>query len=119
MRLTMETVGADDVIQPNGGVFAFRRNERTQSLMRSWNKEWGRFAMRDQAALMRCLYTAPIRLLLLGLEWNTITRYAEVEQTAGILHHPMRARRWQGMIKGRLDSGEAWAAVHPKDFRDG
>lgn len=110
---TFKVMGHHEMLQLNGGVFGFRRTERTEAFMRRWHDEWCRYAKRDQAALDRVLYTEPLRVYVLGNEWNTITRYIDADRTAGILHYPMSARRWRGMINGRLDSSEAWASVHP------
>ena len=83
--------------------------------------EWTRYGKRDQAALDRALYAAPLRLYVLNGVWNCITRYPDVRpENAAILHHPMSARRWMGIINGRLDGPEArrkadeWEAVHPE-----
>lgn len=105
--------GTDEMLQLNGGVFAFRRNERSAKLMREWHNEWDRYGKRDQAAFDRAYYKYPLKLYVLGNEWNTITRYLDASVTAGILHYPLTARRWKGRINGRLDSGEAWASLHP------
>lgn len=110
---TFNVMGGDEMLQLNGGVFGFRRSERTAAFFRAWHTEWQRYGKRDQAALDRVLYRNPIRVYVLGNEWNTITRYLPAERTAGILHYPMSARRWRGRIDGRLDSSEAWGAVHP------
>lgn len=113
-KLTLDKVSAangSEILQLNGGVFAFRRSERTAAFFRAWHNEWQRYGARDQMALHRVLYDNPIRLLVLGVEWNTSTRYIEAERTAGILHYQMSARRWQGSINGRLDSEEAWSMV--------
>jgi len=109
---TLEVLGTGEVLQLNGGVFGFRRCQATERLMRTWHREWNRYAKRDQAALARSLHANPVRLYVLGNEWNTVTRYVAAERTAGILHYAMQARSWKGMINGRLDSSEAWAAVH-------
>jgi len=110
---TLSIMGSGELIQLNGGVFAFRRTEHTAAFFRAWHEQWQRYGARDQAALDRVLYTSPIRVYVLGNEWNTITRYLSADITAGILHYPLTARRWRGRINGRLDSGEAWAAIHP------
>jgi len=110
---TFKVMGAEELLQLNGGVMAFRRSEQTARFFREWHREWQRYGARDQAALDRALYTEPIRVYVLGNEWNTITRYCDASITAGILHYPMTARRWRGRINGRLDGSEAWAAVHP------
>lgn len=110
---TFNLIGTEEFIQPNGGVLAFRRSEATARFFHAWNKEWLRYGRRDQAALDRVLYSNPIRVYMLGVEWNTSTRYDPAERTAGILHHQTSARRWRGMLPGRLDSNESWAMLHP------
>lgn len=114
---TYDLLGTDQLLQLQGGVMSFRRNERTAAFFHAWHEEWHRWAKRDQGALLRAMYANPLKLYILGVEWNTSTRYNPVEQSAGILHHQMEARRWKGIIKGRLDSGEAWGMLHP-DFAD-
>lgn len=114
---TWAVMGSDEMLQLNGGVFGLRRNERTREFMRRWYHEWDRYAGRDQPPLHRALYTSPLRVYVLGNEWNTVTRYLDAERTAGILHYPMQARRWRGRIDGRLDSEQAWAAVARFDGR--
>lgn len=109
-----ELHGTDEMLQLNGGVFAFRRNERTEKLINQWHTEWQKYGKRDQAALDRALYDNPVKIYVLGNEWNTITRYLSADITAGILHYPLTARRWRGRIDGRLDSSEAWASLHPE-----
>jgi hypothetical protein len=109
---TFRLWGADDFLQFNGGVFGYHRNERTAAFLRDWHAEWDRYGKRDQAALDRALYHCPIRLYVLGQEWNTSLRYLKAERSAGIVHHQMEARRvGEGVIWGRLDSEEAWARV--------
>lgn len=119
LDLTYEvTNGLGNYLQPNGGVMGIHRNERTDQFFETWHSEWQVFAARDQMAMFRALWQCSIKLYLLGQEWNTITRYNDASMSAGILHHPMRARRWRGIINDRLDSTEAWAQVHPKDNED-
>lgn len=111
---TWKQLGTDEILQFNGGVFSFRRNDRTERFFRNWHTEWKRWAKRDQAALDRALYAHPLRVFVLsGRVWNCVTRYWEPDGHEAILHYPMQARRWRGLINGRLDSSEAWAAVHP------
>lgn len=107
---TFATVGKV-ALQLNGGVLAFRRNERVKRFFDLWIEEWNRWGKRDQAALHRALWRQPLRVYVLGNEWNTVTRYDDPAITAGILHYPTTARRWTGRIDGRLDSEEAWQAV--------
>ena len=113
---TLQLLGTGIMLQANGGVFGFRRNPRTQEFFAAWLQAWQRYGQRDQGALTRTLFNHPLRLYMLGVEWNTSSRYIAAERSAGILHHQMSARRWRGMIDGRLDSSEAWAALHPKEM---
>lgn len=109
--VTFNLLGTDELIQFNGGVFAYARNVRTAAFFEAWHKEWTRWGKRDQGALLRALAAHPLKLYVLGNEWNTITRYDPPERTAGILHYPMTARRWRGVLHARSDSPEAWAKV--------
>lgn len=108
---TFNLIGTSELIQLNGGVFVFQRNGRTERFFRSWHEEWQRWGKRDQGALLRALFQNPVKMYVLGNEWNLITRYGSREQSAGILHYPLSARRWRGRIWDRSDSEEAWHAV--------
>lgn len=110
---TYKLLGSEDLSQLQGGVVAFQRNERTAAFFRAWHTEWQRYGKRDQAALLRALWAHPCRVYLLGNEWNLSTRYFDVSRSAGIIHRQTEARRWHGVINARIDSSEAWAAVHP------
>jgi hypothetical protein len=98
-------------LQWNGGVWAFGRNERIRRFFVRWQIEWEKFAQRDQGALVRAMYTDPLKIWLLGNEWNTFDKYTKGITTAGLRHYPGDARRWSGMIPGRIDSPAAWMAV--------
>lgn len=98
-------------LQYNGGVWAFGRNSRIRAFFQRWLKEWDRYAGRDQGALIRAMYAQPLRTYLLGNEWNTFEKYTKGIRTAGLMHYPGAARRWKGMIDGRIDSPAAWRAV--------
>ena len=78
---------------------------------------WERHAQRDQGALIRALYTDPLKVLVLGNEWNTFPKYTKGIKTAGLMHYPGRARRWKGMIPGRIDSSVAWKMVKEEEKR--
>lgn len=108
---TIEEIGSGELIQKNGGVFGFHRGDNSAAFMRGWWEEWKRWKGRDQFALLRALHKNPLKLLLLGQEFNTIIRFTSPEKTAGILHYALRARRWAGIIHGPLDSPEAWKRV--------
>jgi hypothetical protein len=100
-----------EVQQLNGGVWSFGRSERTKVFFESWIAEYEKYCQRDQGALLRALYKHPLKMLVLGNEWNTFPRYQNNQVTAGILHYPQEARRWAGQIAGRIDSPAAWQAV--------
>ncbi len=55
------------VIQ-GGLMFAVR--ERVADLFDSWRLEWSRYEEADQAALLRALHRSPVRLWILGRDWN-------------------------------------------------
>jgi len=103
--------------QINGGVWAFGRNERIARFFARWQAEWERYAQRDQGALVRALYADPLKIYLLGNQWNTFPKYTKGIKTAGLMHYPGRARRWSGLIPGRIDSEVAWAAVRRYEKR--
>lgn len=98
-------------LQYNGGVWAFARNARVARFFTRWLAEWERHAQRDQGALIRAMYTEPLKTYLLGNEWNTFPKYTKGIKTAGLMHYPGRARRWKGQIPGRIDSPAAWGCV--------
>lgn len=107
---TMQVIGTWHVLQFNGGVWSFGRNERVAAFFGRWQAEWEQHAGRDQAALLRALYADPLKVYLLGSEWNTFPKFQPGQATAGLLHWPGRARRWTGQLP-RLDSEKAWDAV--------
>ena len=98
-------------LQINGGVWAFARNERVAAFFKRWQAQWEKHAQRDQGALVRALYADPLKIFYLGNEWNTFDKYTKGIAAAAIKHYPGRARRWAGMIPGRIDSATAWARV--------
>lgn len=119
LQQTISFVGTSEALQINGGVWSFRRNANTHKFFSLWLKEWNVYKGRDQGALIRALYTHPLRTYWLGSEWNTLITLKGQEYppgakgSAGILHHVGRARRWEGQVpagKGLTDP-EAWAMV--------
>lgn len=101
-------------LQYNGGVWAFSRGERVQNFFKRWQKEYEKHLQRDQGALIRAMYREPLKVLVLGNQWNTFEKYCKGIKTAGLMHYPGMARRWKGLIPGRIDSGIAWQRV--KEF---
>jgi len=107
-----EEISTLHALQINGGVWAFQHdNARVAAFFQRWRENWEEHAQRDQGALLRALYADPLKVLWLGNEWNTFEKYCRGLTTAGLMHYPGRARRWKGMIPGRIDSPEAWAMV--------
>jgi len=107
-ELGWKALGSDQALQLAGGVVAFRRTPATKRFLAAWYAEWKVLARRDQGALLRALYQHPVRVLVLGNEWNSFTGLFE-GTTAGILHHRGGpARRLQGWREGRLDDRESW-----------
>jgi hypothetical protein len=105
-------------LQINGGVWAFQHdNERVERFFQRWRSNWEEHAQRDQGALLRALYADPLKVLWLGNEWNTFEKYCKGLETAGLIHRPGDARRWKGMIPGRIDSPEAWKMVREFEGR--
>ncbi len=102
-----------NVLQMNGGVWAFRK-DTTAGFFKAWRNRWEVFGKKDQGALSLALRDCPLRVFVLGNEYNYFTlpqhRTPGVSPVA-LLHTPGNARRWQGAINARLDSAEAWRAV--------
>lgn len=107
-----DALGTLHTLMLNGGVWSFARNERVSAFFERWRKEWERHAMRDQGALLRALYADPLRLYVLGNEWNYFPAYSSrITEPAGLMHYPGSARRWSGQVPGRLDGERAWEKV--------
>lgn len=56
-------------LQLQGGMF-FYHKERCNEFFNIWRKEWKRWKGQDQGALVRALYTVPLRVYLLARPWN-------------------------------------------------
>lgn len=56
-------------LQLQAGVMFFDRL-KCKELFEQWRKEWLRWKNQDQAALLRALSQCPVRIWLLGQEWN-------------------------------------------------
>jgi len=108
---TLGLIGTDEVLQYNGGVFGFRRSPRVQRFFRLWQDEWQKWAARDQGALLRAIYTHPMKLFVLMNQWNASDRYPAPDGEVAVWHHNIEARRWAGKIGDRLDSEKAWSVV--------
>lgn len=111
LKETADQIHTLHTLQYNGGVWAFGRGPRIKRFFARWLAGWEKYAGRDQAALIRAMYTEPLRVYLLGNEWNTFPKYTKGIKTAGLMHYPGDARRWSGLIPGRIDSPDAWRRV--------
>ena len=112
-----KSVGTLNALQFNGGVWAFGRNERVQRFFARFQAEYEVHLQRDQGALIRALHAEPLKVWVLGHEWNTFPKYTANVDTAGILHWPGDARRWDGKLPGRIDSPEAWQIVEQHETK--
>jgi hypothetical protein len=104
-------LGSQELLQYNGGMMAYRRNSNTMRFFQKWQVEWNRYGKRDQGALLRALYDQPLKLFVLMNQFNASTRYNMPGGEIAILHHNTEARRWNGIINGRIDSETAWESV--------
>lgn len=67
---TVETLRNPEPLQLQAGVMFVRRSETTMTFFQNWRAEWRRFGSQDQAALLRALDKTPIRICLLGRNYN-------------------------------------------------
>ncbi len=68
---TFRAAGTPAVLGLQAGVMWFAKGEAIGALFAAWRAEWERFSMMDQAALLRALLRAPVRLWILGAPWNS------------------------------------------------
>ena len=67
---TLEMYQCGAVLQLQGGVFWFRKSEAVRRFFAAWRAAWKCFEQFDQAALLRALRDAPVKLHLLGRPYN-------------------------------------------------
>ena len=67
---TLEMYQCADVLQLQGGVFWFRKSEAVRRFFTAWREAWLCFERFDQAALLRALWFAPLRVHLLSKVYN-------------------------------------------------
>lgn len=68
-QVTLDEIGNPWPLQLQAGVM-FVARERCARLFAEWRKQWQRYKDQDQAALLRALDICPVRLWLLGRDWN-------------------------------------------------
>lgn len=59
-----------EVVQLQAGAFFFARNARVMDFFAVWRNEWQRWHFNDQAALLRALWRVPLKIWLLGRDYN-------------------------------------------------
>lgn len=67
---TIEELGGIDFLGLQAGVMFVRWCQAMRRLWQCWREEWERYQGEDQAALLRALHRAPVKLALLGWPWN-------------------------------------------------
>lgn len=104
-NLALPIVKTNQILALAGGMISFKRCENTERFFHSWYYEWKKLARRDQGALLRAYYQYPVKLLVVGNEWNSINNFFDIKKTAGVEHYNGGpARRWTGAYPGRLDN---------------
>lgn len=66
---TLAALETPEPLNLQAGVFFFHR-ERCAPLFAAWREEWHRFKDQDQGALLRALGRVPLRVWILGRDWN-------------------------------------------------
>jgi len=69
-KYTFSTLSSAQAIQFQAGVMWFSKSSRVASLFEAWREEWNRFKVHDQAALARAIDKVPVRIWVLGKDWN-------------------------------------------------
>jgi hypothetical protein len=59
-----------DLLQLQGGVIWFRKCDNVSNFFEAWRREWLRWRQFDQAALLRALRVAPVKMHILGRPFN-------------------------------------------------
>ena len=58
-------------LQLQAGVMWFNKSERVLEFFDAWRVEWNKFKQHDQAAMVRALQQHPLRIWILGQDWNS------------------------------------------------
>lgn len=82
---TLQRIGNGLPLALQAGVFWIKRNTMTARLFRAWCDEWSLYSDQDQASLLRAVNLIPVRIALLGPQFNG----------GGIIGH-----RWGAIRKG-------------------
>lgn len=68
---TKAEIGTAEVQYYQSGVIFFRRNDRLRAFFQEWHTQWQRWRKQDQMALLRALYSHPVRVAPMREPWNT------------------------------------------------
>jgi hypothetical protein len=104
---TFRRWGTDEFLQYNGGVMGWRRCPEVAAFFVTWHAEWLVWAKRDQMALSRAIEQHAPRIMTLGRPYNHVVRYGSPTNRTVVAHAPTTARRWSGIVPGRLDGPDA------------
>lgn len=91
MKATKEEIGTDEHMYFNSGVIFFKRNERTEAMMKAWHEEWQRWGKHDQMALLRAIHRCPVQIAPMRHPWNT-----HKKREAEFIYHKHRQARREG-----------------------
>lgn len=69
-RATLRALCCAEILQLQAGVMFFNRSAAIKEFFSAWRREWLRFKGQDQGALLRALERVPLKVWLLGREWN-------------------------------------------------
>lgn len=69
-QATLRALCCAEVLQLQAGVMFFDKSVIVKRFFSAWRQEWSRFEGQDQGALLRALERVPLRVWLLGREWN-------------------------------------------------
>ena len=69
-NVTLAEIGDGFPLMLNTGVIWWGRSRRLERFSQEWRQEWRRFKRHDQGALLRALEKCPVRLWLLGRDYN-------------------------------------------------
>ena len=67
---TLDSLGYEDPLQLQAGVFWARKSRRLHRFFQVWREEWQRYCDQDQGAFLRALVKVPLKLWLFGRPWN-------------------------------------------------
>lgn len=89
VAVTVSELGTNQFMYFNSGVIFFQKNDRINQMMTAWHKEWLRWKMHDQMALLRAIHNNPIRIAPIRAPWNTHHR----NEAIFVYHKHRQARR--------------------------